>query len=197
MPVPSSPALTTTLTTKCSRAESLLVVIGLQQRLGDAMPGKVLNRVLLNTSLLARAADLLDVPLLQTEQYPRGLGPTHEMVAAALPTGTPLFEKMSFSCCGADGFLAAVDRAQRRQVVLVGMEAHVCVLQTALDLTAAGLVVFVVEDAVCSRRLENYQNALDRLRQCGVGVVSAESVVFEWMGSAEHPQFKTIQSLLR
>ncbi len=185
------------LTSKCDRTESLLVVIDLQQRLGDAMPDKVLNRVLLNASLLVRTAGLLGVPLLQTEQHPRGLGPTHEMVAAAMPSGTPLFEKMSFSCCGADGFLAAVDRVGRRQVVLVGMEAHVCVLQTALDLTAAGLVVFVVEDAVCSRRLENYQNALDRLRQCGVGVVSAESVLFEWTGSAEHPQFKTIQSLLR
>lgn len=192
----STPALPP-LPVKCDPRDSLLVVVDLQQRLGDAMPGKVLNRVLLNTSLLARAAGLLEVPVLKTEQYPRGLGPTLATVAASLPPTTVEFEKMSFSCCGADGFLAALDRMNRRQVVLVGMEAHVCVLQTAIDLAVAGLQVFVVEDAVCSRRLENYQNALDRLRQSAVGVVSAESVVFEWMGTAEHPHFKTIQSLLR
>jgi isochorismate hydrolase len=77
------------------------------------------------------------------------------------------------------------------------MEAHVCVLQSALDLSTQGMDVFVVEDAICSRRLENYQNALDRLRHADVKVVSAESVVFEWLGSATHPHYKTIQSLLR
>ncbi len=185
------------LTHKCDALASVLVVIDLQQRLGDAMPGKVLNRVLLNTSLLAKAAGLLEVPVLKTEQYPRGLGATLPEVASALPPATIEFEKTSFSCCGADGFLAAVDRSGRHQVVIVGMEAHVCVLQTALDLAAAGLQVYVVEDAICSRRLENYQNALDRLRQSSVSVVSAESVVFEWMGTAEHPHFKAIQALLR
>ncbi len=182
---------------KCSAGASLLAVIDVQQRLGDAMPGKVLNRVLANVNLLARSAALLEVPVLMTEQYPQGLGATMPAVASALPAGTASFSKTSFSCCGADGFLAALDRSGRRQVVLVGMEAHICVLQTALDLVAAGLAVFVVEDAVCSRRLENYQNALDRLRQCGVSVVSAESVVFEWMGASTHPHFKAIQALLR
>jgi len=182
---------------KCSAGTSLLAVIDVQQRLGDAMPGKVLNRVLANVNLLARSAALLEVPVLMTEQYPQGLGATMPAVASALPADTASFSKTSFSCCGADGFLAALDRSGRRQVVLVGMEAHVCVLQTALDLVAAGLAVFVVEDAVCSRRLENYQNALDRLRQCGVSVASAESVVFEWMGASTHPHFKAIQALLR
>ena len=83
------------------------------------------------------------------------------------------------------------------QVILVGMEAHICILQTALDLAAAGCAVFVVEDAICSRRLENYQNALERLRDQRISVVSAESVVFEWLGDAKHPHFKAIQTLLR
>ena len=82
-------------------------------------------------------------------------------------------------------------------MVLVGMEAHICVLQTAQDLLASGAEVFVVEDAICSRRLENYQNALDRLRACRINVVSAESVVFEWLGDSRHPQFKAIQAWLR
>ncbi|MEQ8233413.1 MAG: isochorismatase family protein [Gammaproteobacteria bacterium] len=181
----------------CQAERSLVVVVDIQQRLGDAMPGKVLNRVLLNTTLLARSSGLLDIPVFKTEQYPQGLGATHATVAEALPPATTTFEKQSFSCCGAEGFEAALRSSAREQVVLVGMEAHVCVLQTALDLQRAGLEVFVVEDAICSRRLENYQNALDRMRQNAVQVVSAESVVFEWMGASTHPQFKAIQTLLR
>jgi isochorismate hydrolase len=182
---------------KCSAEDALLVVIDLQQRLGDAMPAKVLNRLLLNTTLLTRSAGLLGIPVIKTEQYPQGLGPTHRTAEAALPPGTPGFEKLCFSCWDAEAVRTALTAAGRRQMVLVGMEAHVCVLQTALDLAAAGFETFVVEDAVCSRRLENYQNALDRLRQCGVQVVSAESVVFEWMRAASHPHFKTVQALLR
>ena len=182
---------------KCAADTAALVVIDLQQRLGDAMPGKVLNRVILNTCLLARTAGLLGLPVLQTEQHPRGLGATHPTVVQALPAATSAFTKMSFSCCDDPDFNAALASSGRRHVVLVGMEAHICVLQTALDLRLSGHQVFVVEDAICSRRLENYQNALDRLRQCGVQVVSAESVVFEWLRTAAHPQFKAIQALLR
>lgn len=190
-------ALSTSDNHQCRAQDSQLIAIDIQQRLGDAMPGKVLNRVLQNTALLARSAGLLGVPVLQTEQYPEGLGPTHPTVAAALPGGTQRFTKTTFSCGGADGFMSALAANARQQVVLVGMEAHVCVLQTALDLVTAGCEVFVVEDGICSRRLENYQNALDRLRACQVHVVSAESVVFEWLGDAKHAQFKTIQAILR
>lgn len=182
---------------KCRLDECTLVVIDIQQRLGDAMPGKVLNRVLQNTALLARTATLLEIPILHTEQYPQGLGPTHPTVLESLPEQRGYFSKTAFSCMNADGFPAAIGGLQRRQAVLVGMEAHICVMQTAMDLTATGAEVFVVEDAICSRRLENYQNALDRMRACGISIVSAESVVFEWMGDSRHPHFKTIQGWLR
>ncbi|MBI4695438.1 MAG: isochorismatase family protein [Gammaproteobacteria bacterium] len=182
---------------KCDAAQSQLVIVDIQQRLGDAMPGKVLNRVIENTCLVAKSAGLLGVPALHTQQYPQGLGPTHPTVAAALSSTTRNFEKTSFSCCGAEGFAAALAGSGRRQVILVGMEAHICVLQTALDLKSAGYEVFVVEDAICSRRLENYQNALDRMRRCGVNIASAESVVFEWLGSSRHESFKAIQAMLR
>ena len=177
--------------------DSLLVVADLQQNMGDAMPGKVLNRVLRNTDLLVRAADLLKIPILQTEQNVQELGRTIPTIAGVLPTSASLFEKMIFSCCGADGFLAALDRSGRRQVVVVGMEAHICVLQTALELADAGLSVFVIEDAICSRRLENYHNALTRMQRSAIHVISAESAVFEWLGSADHEYFKLIQSMLR
>jgi nicotinamidase-related amidase len=182
---------------KCRLDECTLLVVDIQQRLGDAMPGKVLNRVLQNSSLLARTACLLDVPILHTEQYPQGLGPTHPLVLESLPGDRKHFTKTTFSCMNADGFPAAIGGLGRRQAVLVGMEAHVCILQTAMDLSATGAEVFVVEDAICSRRLENYQNALDRMRAGGIGIVSAESVVFEWMGDSRHPHFKTIQGWLR
>jgi nicotinamidase-related amidase len=181
----------------CDAKRSALVVIDIQQRLGDAMPKKVLNRVLLNTQLLAKTAGLMGIPVLKTEQYPRGLGPTHASVTEALPDATQEFEKLAFSCCRADGFLDELRGLERPQIIVVGMEAHVCVLQTAFDLREEGLVPFVVEDAVCSRRLENYQNALDRLRQSNVSIVSAESVVFEWLGAADHQHFKAVQKLVR
>jgi isochorismate hydrolase len=182
---------------KCHADQTVLVMLDLQQRLCDAMPTKVLNRVILNATLLARAAGLLEIPVLHTEQTTQELGGTHPSIAAALPNTTVGINKTTFSCCAAPGFIHALGLTTRRQAVLVGMEAHVCVLQSAFDLAARDVAVFVVEDAICSRRLENYQNALDRLRQAGVQVVSAESVVFEWLGSASHPHYKTIQSLLR
>jgi len=192
-PAPSSAARSL----QCDATCSALVVIDLQQRLGHAMPGKVLDRVIQNAVLLLRSAELLQVPVLHTEQYPQALGPTESNVAAALPATCQSFSKRTFSCCGLTDFVVAAVALDRRQLILVGMEAHICVLQTALDLHAAGYDVRVVEDAVCSRRLENYQNALDRLRNVPLQIVSAESVVFEWMRGADHPQFKTVQGLLR
>ena len=182
---------------KCRTTDSMLVVVDIQQRLGDAMPGKVLNRVVLNASLLARSAAVLEIPVIVTEQYPQGLGDTLARVREALPRDTIEIEKTSFSCAGSERFLTEIEQRSRRQIILVGMEAHICILQTALDLHAAGFAPFVVEDAICSRRLENYQNALDRLRQSGVQVASAESVVFEWIGHSGHEHFKAIQALLR
>lgn len=182
---------------KCHSAESLLLVVDLQEKLGGAMPTKVLNRVLRNATLLLGAARVIDVPIVCTEQYPQGLGPTLAAVADTLPRDLSPVAKTSFSCAGDATCVAAIDGSGRRQVILLGMEAHVCILQTALDLLAAGREVFVVEDAICSRRLENYQNALDRMRQAGVVVVSAESVAFEWLADASNPAFSSVQALLR
>jgi len=182
---------------KCQIDDSILLLVDIQTRLGDAMPGKVLNRVLQNSALLAASAGLLDVPVLLTQQAAEDLGETHAMVAQSLPPSTQIFGQTAFSCMGAEGFPAAIGAFNRRHVVLAGMESHISVLQTALDLVATGAEVFVVEDAICSRRLENYQNALDRMRSSQINVVSAESVVFEWLGDASHPHCNTIQQWLR
>ncbi|MGH8509269.1 MAG: isochorismatase family protein [Gammaproteobacteria bacterium] len=181
----------------CEAAKSQLVVIDIQAKLGASIPVKVLNRVIDNTVLLLETAKTLGIPVLASEQYPKGLGPLEPRIIAHLPNGVRRFEKTSFSCVQASGFLDAVKNTARPQIVLAGMEAHVCILQTAMDLRALGFDVFVAEDALCSRKLENYQNALSRMQQSGIAVLSAESVVFEWLRDARHEHFKTIAKLLR
>jgi hypothetical protein len=180
----------------CEAGKSQLVVIDIQTKLGAAMPAKVLNRVLQNTRLLLQTAELLDVPVHAAEQYPKGLGPLEPKVCECLPAGVHRWEKTAFSCARADGFVASLRDAGRTHIVVTGMEAHICVLQTVVDLVAQGFTVFIAEDAVCSRKLENYQNALFRMQRSGASVVSAESVVFEWLGDARHDRFKAVAALL-
>lgn len=177
------------------RRESQLVLVDVQEKLCAAMPAEALQDVLRNCDILLQAARLLQVPVIHTEQYPRGLGPT-------LPALTPWLaperrvEKTCFSCCQSEGFLKLLDDA-RRQVVLAGMEAHICVLQTALELQQMGHQVFVVEDAVISRHARHHANAMARLRQAGITVSNAESVAFEWLKVAEGDPFKQISRLVR
>ncbi len=181
----------------CHRDQAQLIVIDIQAKLGSVMPAKVVNRVVQNTGLLLKAAGLLGVPCVATTQYSQGLGPLEPAINEQLPASTARIDKTCFSCTGADGFLDAVRNNGRRQIVLTGMEAHVCVLQSALNLVAAGYRVFVVEDAICSRKLENYQNALVRLQQSGIIVVSAESVTFEWLKDSRDQHFKALSALIR
>ncbi len=177
--------------------DSALVVVDIQGKLLSAMPAAETEAMLANTGKLLVAAGLLSVPVLVTEQYPKGLGPTAEVIAAQLPNTSQCFEKTAFSCCGCDEFNQVLTASRRRQVVLVGQESHVCVLQTAVDLQNRGFYVHVVEDAVCSRADNHKQNALRRLRHLGVAVTNHESVLFEWLRDAKHSHFKAISALLR
>jgi nicotinamidase-related amidase len=147
-------------------ADSVLVIVDLQERLAAAMNPAVRASVIRNVRILLQAASRLGIPILVTEQYPKGLGPTAAQVAEMLPQGTPRLEKTCFSCAGAAAFAAAMEERRRTQVVLAGMEAHVCVLQSALDLQSGRQRVFVVEDACCSRNREYHANAMHRLRYC-------------------------------
>ncbi len=180
------------------RAEaSQLVVVDAQTKLAAAIPEADRNRAVERTGLLLEAAEILQLPRVATEQYPRGLGPTDPAVACHFPRDMPVLSKTAFSCCGADGFMDALDIQNRPQIVLSGMEAHVCVLQTAFDLQARGFHVYVAEDAVCSRSRDNHRNAMGRLRLGGIVVTNAESVIFEWLNDAQHAQFKAISALLK
>lgn len=180
----------------CEATHSQLVVIDIQERLVAAMPSKPRQQTLRNAERLAQAAKCLQIPITHTEQYPKGLGATDKKLRAHLPD-TAAVEKTCFSCCAADGFIPKLASHQRQQIVLCGMESHVCVLQTAIELQQAGYQVFVVEDAVCSRHKHHHQNALARLRQAEIIITNVESVIFEWLRDASHPDFKALSRLLR
>jgi nicotinamidase-related amidase len=167
---------------------SRLVVVDVQERLLPAMHDG--EAVVDACAWLVRVAQRLDVPVALTEQYPQGLGPTVARLRALVPEDA-IAAKLAFSCAEA-GCLDGLPGAGRPQVVLAGIESHVCVLQSALGLAAAGNEVFVVADAVTSRAPDSRRLALDRLRQRGVAVVSREMVAFEWLARAGTDAFRVV-----
>lgn len=170
---------------------SVLVVIDVQDKLLASIPTAA--GLIRTTGFLADVAALLDVPVRATEQYPKGLGPTTPELAGRLPRPVA---KTAFSCCGAGTFLEELEMLQRPNVVVAGMETHVCVLQTALDLIAAGLHVFLPLDALGARFPLDHDTALRRLEAAGAVPTTAEAVAFEWVGDAAHPQFKAVSKLV-
>ena len=168
--------------------ESLLLIVDVQTRLAPALPDAA--RAIERTNLLLRAADRLDVPVIVTEQYPKGLGSTDPRLI--LPATVETHTKTAFSAAAEPGFLAALRAKDRRQIVLAGMEAHVCVLQTGLDLIGAGFAVHLVADATASRVALSKDLATHRLRATGGVVVNAEMVVFEWLERADTDAFRDL-----
>jgi nicotinamidase-related amidase len=177
--------------------ESVLILIDIQERLAGAMPKGVKDRVVEQIKTLITAANTLSVPVVVTEQYPKGLGHTEAELKDCLKADVKIIEKTSFSAIKADGFFAPIDESNRKQIIITGMETHICVLQTALDLQQHGFQVFVVEDAVSSRAKTNQYNALQRLRNAGVIITTVESIIFEWLANAEHPEFKKLAKLIQ
>jgi nicotinamidase-related amidase len=176
---------------------SILAIVDIQERLASAMDPAARATMAKNAGILLQAAARLSIPVVATEQYPKGLGSTVAEIGVLLPPGSPRIEKLRFSCACEAPFLDALQRSGRSQVILAGMEAHVCVLQSALELHAAGRQVFVIADACFSRNPANHANAMHRLGAAGVIVGNTESLVFEWLRDAGHAQFKAISALLR
>lgn len=175
------------------RAESsVVVVIDVQDRLLAKIPTS--DRLVRNAGFLLDVAALLEVPVRATEQYPKGLGPTTAELARRLPS--PLPAKTTFSCSGAGTFLEELEMLRRPNVILVGMETHVCVSQTAFDLMHAGLHVFLPVDALASRHAVDHDTALRRLEMAGAVPTTVEAVAFEWTADAAHPMFKAVSSLV-
>lgn len=181
------------------RSQASLLVIDVQERLANVMSQR--DATVIRCVRLVEGFRRLGLPILVTEQYPEGLGPTVPELRAALQGVEPL-RKMTFACCGLpedddNPLVQALTRSGRRQIVLCGMEAHVCVLQTALTLHDRGYEVHVVEDAVCSRADAHHRNAMLRLASAGVVVTNHESVLFEAMETAEAPEFRQVARLVK
>jgi nicotinamidase-related amidase len=175
---------------------SVLMVIDIQDRLLAAMSEGVQDRITRQASVLLTASNTLNIPVIVTEQYPKGLGHTHASLQAVWPEQTRSIEKTSFSALKVDAVKTQLEATERKQIILMGMETHICILQTALDLLAQGYEVFVVEDAVSSRADSNQSNALQRMSHAGIVITNTESALFEWLGDAKYPDFKTLSKLI-
>ena len=178
-----------------ARDATVLVVIDMQE--GYRRVLFEYERVALAVSRVMRGAAVLGVPILVTEQYPKGIGSTVAEVAAELPAGAVPIQKMSMSCCGAEEFQRTLRDTGRRQVLIAGIETHACVNQTAHDLMASGYQVHVAHDATSSRRREEYDVGWAKLLQSGAVPATVESALLELVRTAEDADFKAIQRLIK
>ncbi len=179
-----------------SHEDSALILVDVQERLVPVIHGSA--ALLARLELLLAAAARLGIPVIATEQYPQGLGATVAVLRAAMPGGSTPVAKVEFSCAPVPEFAARLAATGRRQVVIAGIEAHVCVAQTALDLVRDRPgEVWVVADAVGSRRPDDARIALDRMRGAGIGITTAEAVVFEWLRRAGTPEFKELSARIK
>ncbi len=179
------------------RTRTAVGVIDIQERLAAAMPPEVLAAVSHNTRVLLGGATALGMPVIATEQYPKGLGRTLPAVAEALPPETPVIEKLAFSAAAADGFVERLRERHIKHVLLAGMEAHVCVLQTVVDLAGAGFHPWILRDAVCSRTQASWRTGLALAERAGGLIATTETVLFFLLGRAGTPEFKTISKLVK
>ena len=177
------------------RDDALLLVVDVQERLAKAMPKEGLTAVERNIAVLIKAAVRLGMPVIASEQYVRGLGPTVESLSALLPE--PPLEKLEFSCGANKALARRIMQAERRQIIVVGMEAHVCVFQTVRDLVRGDLAAFVVQDAVLSRAEANRALGLRLCERSGATVSSTETVLFDLLGVAGTPEFKELAPLIK
>ena len=175
---------------------SCLLVVDIQEKLLGAMhDGSVIIR---NAGILLQAAERLEVPVVASEQYPQGLGPTVDAVAEYFPdaSGSPV-SKLTFSCAADQGYMGRLLSLKRKHAVIMGIEAHVCVLQTALELIDEGYFCFVVADAVSSRTPRDLMLALERMKANGCEIVTTEMVLFEWLRAIETDESKELCKLVR
>jgi nicotinamidase-related amidase len=181
------PALLTTDNT-------VIVAIDFQERLFPVMHAK--EKLLQNVVKLIKGAGVLEIPVILTEQYPKGLGPTIPEIKALLPGAKPV-EKVCFSCCDNDAFNQSLESLKRKQVLIAGIEAHICVYQTAMALARKGYEVQVVTDCVSSREPENKTVALFKMGAAGISPTSAETALFELLRVAQGDKFKQISSIVK
>ena len=171
-----------------------LAVVDVQGKLAQLMHGK--EALFKNIRVLIQAARILGMPILWCQQVPKALGPTIPEIAELLADIKPI-NKATFSCCEADQFSTGLNASQRNQILLCGIETHICIYQTTMDLLRRGFEVNVVADAVSSRTLENKQIALKRMDAANANIFSTEMALFELLRTAEHPKFREIARLIK
>ena len=174
----------------------VLVVTDVQERLFGAMDAERRDEMVRNLKILLTAARRLETPIVVTEQYPKGLGRTLPELRVLLDDTAPI-EKTCFSACGATGFIERLSSHTAEPVILTGVEAHVCVLLTALDLLRQDYRVSVVADAVCSRRPATMDIGLEQARQAGAVITSTETIVFQLLGRSDTDAFREVSKLIR
>lgn len=178
-----------------SRVSSRLLIVDVQERLVNALSESNRGRLVKACQFLAAGAKLMEVPVTATEQYPSGLGPT---IASLIDLVQDRPAKKRFSAVEATGWPTAAEASDDRfQIVVAGMETHVCVLQTVLDLLSLGYQTYVVVDGVAARHSIDHEIAVQRMANSGATLITAESVLFEWCETADSPQFKAISSLVK
>lgn len=172
----------------------LLVVVDVQGKLAALSHGR--DALFKNIQILIEAAKILDIPILWSQQCPDSLGPTVPQIADSL-ADTQSIDKASFSCCGDEKFTSKLNSLNRSQVLLCGIEAHICIYQTAADLLEKDFNVNVIADAVSSRTLDNKQIALSKMQAMGINLSTTEMALFELLKTADHPKFKQIVKLVK
>lgn len=176
-------------------SQTALVVVDLQEAFRSAIPE--FPQVASRAAMAVRGFQILNVPVIVTEQYPKGLGKTAEEILFSLPDDYEPLEKTSFSSCGAASFLEKLNSIGAKQVVLCGIETHICVNQTAHDLLANGFEVHLLTDAVASRDSQDRDAGISKMLASGVVPATVEMSLFELMRDAKHDQFKEIQNLIK
>lgn len=177
---------------------SILVIIDIQDRL--VLASKYGQEVAENMTKLAKAASILEIPTVVTEQYPKGLGATVPLLSSSLSTDAFITEKSSFSALLEPAFKEKIQELKangKNQIVIGGIETHICVLQTALDLITEGFEVYVIKDACASRNKKEYKAGLELLKQSNAKVSCVEIALFEWLKTSKHPNFKEVQALIK
>ncbi|ACA58964.1 hydrolase [Candidatus Desulforudis audaxviator] len=176
------------------KTNAALVIIDIQDRLAAAM--KVKNEVIKNCLHLIELSKMLNIPIVVTEQYPKGLGRTLVEIKEQLPVYQPI-EKLTFSCCEEPNFLNEIKKLDKMSIILTGMETHICVLQTCIGLLREGFNVHIVRDAVCSRAKENWKTGIEFMRDAGAAITCTETVLFQLLKVAGTEEFKAISKKIK
>ena len=175
--------------------ESLIIIVDIQEKLLNAAFNK--DTLKNKASILAHAASILKIPVIITEQYPKGLGETIPELKSVLGEDTMYFEKTSFSALENIGIANAIDKSGKKQILILGIETHICVSQTANALIKKGYDVTFIKDASGSRKAEEHEAGIERMKDNGIHVITTEIAIFEWLKSSKHTNFKEVQQLIK